>query len=257
MCHFRFSDHKIKEKVKRKNKNNFDILEAEKKKVKDEWFKRHLWKTTHSTTILPQKHNMNTGSTRRIRTEGGTIKLEENKTLLHLERRKSLHSHPGAVQVCGCKTPSAHQWGTSTPPPLPLQQQNGNDLLFLPLRTSGHVCINTHSAWSGLLHHHPAFQWTPEVLPQGRRPKQPHTYGTATHTLSMCPRERVSVFVRASVSGLGWRRQDSTLHMSGSVPTKDVGPNEGQHGWICSFSVCCHAALDAAICDIWLNPHGL
>lgn len=32
MCHFRFSDHKIKEEVKRKNKNNFEILEAEKKK---------------------------------------------------------------------------------------------------------------------------------------------------------------------------------------------------------------------------------
>lgn len=121
--------------------------------------------------------------------------MEENKTLLHLDRCRSVHSHPGAVQVvkCGCKTPSAHQWGTSTPPPLTLQQQNANDLLSLPPWTSGHVCINTHSAWSGLLHHHPAFQRTPEVLPQGRRPKQPHTYGTATHTLSMRPRESVSM----------------------------------------------------------------
>lgn len=31
----------------------------------------------------------------------------------------------------------------------------------------------------------------PSVLPRGRRPKQPHAYGTATHTLSTCLQECV------------------------------------------------------------------
>lgn len=53
-----------------------------------------------------------------------------------------------------------------------------------------HVHINTHALglnWT--LAPSPCFPAHPQVLPQGRRPKQPHAYGTVTHKLSMCPQE--------------------------------------------------------------------
>lgn len=48
------------------------------------------------------------------------------------------------------------------------------------------VWTNTHVARSGLVNHHPVLQQNPGVLPEGRRPKQPHAYGAATHTLWTC-----------------------------------------------------------------------
>lgn len=116
-------------------------------------------------------------------------------------RKNTLFFHrsplaPGRCKYLNVGAKVAHPTSTHTP----TEQQNANDLLSPPPWTSGHVCLNTHLAWSGLLHHNPAFQRTPEVLPQGRRPKQSHTYGTATHTLAMCPRESTSVCA-SSVGG--------------------------------------------------------
>lgn len=145
---------------------------------------------------------------------------------------------PAAVYAlfkCGSKTfpPTSEEPGTPSPHAHSLQRQHANGRTPSPPWTWRYVYINTHSAWSGHLHHHPAFQQTPEVLPQGRRPKQPHAYGTATHALLMCPQRQY-----ARVLVLRWRRHCSTLHMSGSVPTKDMGLNEANLRCTCLFSVC-------------------